>query len=64
MTALYTSSLISEFAALAPLVDGAEAAGDPIAVLPALYHLLWQQELAADLSVQLHPATIVALAAA
>jgi hypothetical protein len=39
------------FAAPAPLVDGAEAAGDPIAVLPVLYHLLWRQELAADLSV-------------
>ena len=39
------------FAVPVPLVDGAEAAGDPIAVLPVLYHLLWRQELAADLSV-------------
>ena len=31
-------------------MDGAVAAGDPIAVLPVLYHLLWRQELAADLS--------------
>jgi hypothetical protein len=46
------------------LMDGAEAAGDPVAVLPVLYHLLWRQELAVDLSVPLHPATPVALAAA
>ena len=46
-----------------PLMDGAEAAGDPVAVLPVLYHLLWRQELAADLSVPLHPATSVELAA-
>jgi hypothetical protein len=57
-------ALRAAFAAPAPLVDGAEAAGDPIAVLPVLYHLLWRQELAADLSVPLHPVTVVALAAA
>lgn len=56
--------LRTAFAAPVPLVDGAEAAGDPIAVLPVLYHLLWCQELAADLSVPLHPATVVTLAAA
>jgi hypothetical protein len=43
-------------------MDGAEAAGDPVAVLPVLYHLLWRHELAADLSVTLHPATPVTLA--
>ena len=59
-----TWALRAAFAAPAPLVDGAEAAGDPIAVLPVLYHLLWRRELAADLSVPLHPATVVALAAA
>lgn len=50
------------FAAPVPLMDGAEAAGDPIAVLPVLYHLLWRQELTADLSVPLNPSTAVALA--
>jgi hypothetical protein len=63
MSAL-AGALLAAFAVPAPLVDGAEAAGDPIAVLPVLYHLLWRQELAADLSVPLHPATVVALAAA
>jgi hypothetical protein len=32
-----------------PLLDGARLAGDPIAVLPVLYHLLWKHELSADL---------------
>jgi hypothetical protein len=39
---------------------GAEEAGDPIAVLPVLFHLLWRHELTADLSVPLHQATVVA----
>ena len=57
-------ALRAAFAAPVPLMDGAEAVGNPVAVLPMLYHLLWRQELAADLSVPLHPATVVALAAA
>jgi hypothetical protein len=57
------TALRAAFATPVPLMDGAEAAGDPIAVLPVLYHLLWSQELAADLSVPLHPATAVTLAA-
>ena len=47
------------FAAAAPLMAGAEAAGDPIAVLPVLFYLLWRHELTADLSVPLHPGTLV-----
>ncbi|MGH3275169.1 MAG: TnsA-like heteromeric transposase endonuclease subunit [Streptosporangiaceae bacterium] len=57
-------ALRAAFAAPVPLMEGAEAAGDPLAVLPVVYHLLWRQELAADLSVPLHPATAVTLAAA
>jgi hypothetical protein len=26
-------------------MDGAQATGDPIAVLPVLFHLLWRQDL-------------------
>jgi hypothetical protein len=37
------------FASPAPLLAGARAAGDPLAVLPVLYHLLWAGVLAADL---------------
>jgi hypothetical protein len=47
------------FAPAAPLMSGAEAAGDPIAVLPVLFHLLWRRELMADLSVPLGPLTMV-----
>jgi len=47
------------FAAPAALMAGAAAAGDPIAVLPVLFHLLWRRELTADLSVPLHPDTLV-----
>lgn len=46
------------------LLAGAEAVGDPIAVLPVLFHLLWRQDLSADLSVPLCPASIVRSAAA
>jgi hypothetical protein len=58
------AALRAVFAEPVPLMDGAEAAGDPVAVLPVLYHLLWVHELAADLSVPLHPATSVTLATA
>ncbi|MFI0114209.1 MULTISPECIES: TnsA-like heteromeric transposase endonuclease subunit [Streptomyces griseus group] len=53
------STLRSVFADPRPLMDGAGLAGDPIAVLPVLFHLLWQQELAVDLSVPLHAASLV-----
>ncbi|MFF0065728.1 hypothetical protein ACFYRC_30090 [Streptomyces sp. NPDC005279] len=32
-----------------PLLAGAERVGDGLALLPMLYHLLWQHELTADL---------------
>lgn len=32
------------------LLDGARAVGDPVAVLPVLFHLLWTRELSADLT--------------
>jgi hypothetical protein len=37
------------FAVRAPLLAGAAEAGDTLAVLPVLFHLMWRQELAADL---------------
>ncbi|MFD8719476.1 TnsA-like heteromeric transposase endonuclease subunit [Streptomyces sp. NPDC059629] len=51
------------FAGSAPLMEGAEAVGDPIAVLPVLFHLLWRQELVTDLSVLLSDRSVVRLAA-
>jgi hypothetical protein len=56
--------LRSVFTRPTPLIDGALAAGDPIAVLPVLFHLLWRQELRAGLSSPLHPDTLVRCAAA
>lgn len=43
-----------------PVLVGAEAVGDRILVLPALFHLMWRQELVADLARErLGPATLV-----
>lgn len=57
-------SLLEVFATPTPLLAGAEAVGDPIAVLPALFHLLWRQVLSADLSRPLGEATLVAFGVA
>jgi hypothetical protein len=46
------------------LLAGAEAAGDPIGVLPVLFHLVWPGDLLADVSVPVHDATIVRTRAA
>ena len=47
------------FATPMPLMVGAEAAGDPIAVLPVLFHLLWCHEFTIARSTRLHQATLV-----
>ncbi|MEO3825075.1 TnsA-like heteromeric transposase endonuclease subunit [Actinomadura sp. B10D3] len=44
-----------------PLRDGAQRVGDPIAVLPRLFHLLWRQELVTDLTRPLHMSATVSL---
>jgi hypothetical protein len=38
------------FACPAPLLAGAVEAGDPLATLPVLFHLMWRQELVADVA--------------
>jgi hypothetical protein len=43
------AALREVFAGGAGLWDGARAVGDPVLVLPVLYHLLWCQSLAVDL---------------
>ena len=45
-------------------MDGAEMAGDPLATLPVLFHLMWRHELAADLSLALSDRSILRSAAA
>ncbi|MFI0794759.1 hypothetical protein ACH4OY_19035 [Micromonospora rubida] len=42
-----------------PLMKGAETVGDPIAVLPTLFHLLWSRRLDVDLAVRLDSSSIV-----
>jgi hypothetical protein len=41
------------FASPVALMDGARAVGDPIAVLPVLFSLLWRRRLLADLTTSL-----------
>jgi hypothetical protein len=56
--------LRERFATPTPLLAGAAAVGDPIAVLPVLFHLLWRQGLSVGLASPLHPDTLVGCAAA
>ena len=51
------------FATPTPLMAGAAAAGDPIAVVPVLFHLLWCHELRFELATPLHQATLVSASA-
>lgn len=45
--------LLKAFGSGLELMDGAESAGDPLATLPVLFHLMWRRELTADLSLVL-----------
>jgi hypothetical protein len=45
----YRAGLLEAFSSPRPLLDGALLAGDRIAVLPTLYHLMWTGTLSADL---------------
>jgi hypothetical protein len=56
--------LMKIFAAPVPLMSGAVAAGDPMAVLPVLFHLMWKHALVADLAVRLTAETLVGVSAA
>ncbi|WP_324199142.1 TnsA-like heteromeric transposase endonuclease subunit [Nocardia amamiensis] len=51
--------LLRVFARPQELIDGAEAAGDPLGTLPVLYHLMWRRWLLADLSLVLSHRTLV-----
>jgi hypothetical protein len=51
--------LLEVFAEPSPLMAGAAAAGDPMAVLPALFHLMWRHALTADLAARLTAGTPV-----
>jgi TnsA-like endonuclease N terminal len=51
--------LLDAFACGRGLAEGAELAGDRLRVLPVLFHLIWQRQLAADLTVPLSMAAVV-----
>ncbi|MGY3783769.1 TnsA-like heteromeric transposase endonuclease subunit [Streptomyces antibioticus] len=42
-----------------PLIEGTEAAGDPIEVLPAVFHALWHGHLTTPLDIPLHERVLV-----
>jgi hypothetical protein len=57
------ATLAGVFAQPGPLMSGARQAGDPVAVLPVLYHLMWEHVLTADLEAGLlGPGTLIRLA--
>jgi hypothetical protein len=51
--------LLKVFAEPVPLMAGAVVAGDPMAVLPVLFHLMWRHVLTADLAVRLTAESVV-----
>lgn len=51
------------FATTTTLMAGAQAAGEAMAVLPVLFHLLWRRELTVDVSTPLHQDSLVSPAA-
>lgn len=55
--------LLEAAAGPVPLMGLAALAGDPLAVLPVLFHLLWRHELEAGLLIPLHPGAEVTAAA-
>jgi len=52
------AELLEAFTAGGPLLAGAARVGDPVAVLPVAYHLLWRRELSCDLSALLGGASM------
>lgn len=54
-----TAAVLEAFARPRPLIEGAEATGDPIAVLPAVFHALWHRQLTADLETPLHERVLI-----
>lgn len=59
-----SAAVYSAFWSPAPLLAQAGSVGDPIAVLPVVFHLLWQGLLVADLSRPLNDHTLVSTAEA
>nr|WP_069766714.1 TnsA-like heteromeric transposase endonuclease subunit [Streptomyces sp. LUP30] len=54
-----TPAVLKAFAQPRPLIEGAEAVGDPIEVLPAVFHALWHRQLTTRLDTPLHERVLV-----
>ncbi|MFE8950463.1 TnsA-like heteromeric transposase endonuclease subunit [Streptomyces sp. NPDC007856] len=52
-------AVLESFTRPRPLLEGAQAAGDPIDVLPAVYHALWHGRLTTSLHTPLHEHVLV-----
>lgn len=52
-------AVLEAFTRSRPLLEGAEAAGDPIEVLPAVFHALWHGQLTTGLETPLHERALV-----
>lgn len=63
LNARLVQSLLAAFVEPQPLMAGARAVGDPTAVLPSVFHLLWSGQLHVDLAVRLDSTSLVAAAA-
>jgi hypothetical protein len=53
------AAVLKAFAAPRPLIEGVEAVGDPIEVLPCVFHSLWHGRLTANLRTPLHERVLV-----
>ncbi|MFE4205018.1 TnsA-like heteromeric transposase endonuclease subunit [Streptomyces goshikiensis] len=54
-----TAAVLEAFACPRPLIEGVEAVGDPIEVLPAAFHTLWHGHLQVPLDKPLHERVLV-----
>ncbi|MFF4756638.1 TnsA-like heteromeric transposase endonuclease subunit [Streptomyces sp. NPDC002514] len=53
------AALVEAFAVPRPLFGGAASVGDPLQVLPVVYHALWSGQLVTGLDQQLHGGSLV-----
>ncbi|MFJ4585179.1 TnsA-like heteromeric transposase endonuclease subunit [Streptomyces echinatus] len=54
-----TAAVVEAFTRPRPLLEGTEAVGDPIEVLPCVFHALWHGRLTAGLDTPLHERVLV-----
>jgi hypothetical protein len=59
---LLAARLLEVFADRGPLLEGARQVGDPIVVLPVVFHMLWCRRLLAEVKALLGPGTAVRVA--